>query len=318
MRAAVAFLSFAVACGPNVGSGEGGPGDGVGPDANPNRPSEFTDAAPAKPCDKMDILFIVDDSGSMAEEQTNLAANFPEFVNVIDNHTTSAGDLLDYRVAVTTTGRDVDYTITLPPPFSTSLPQSEDGANGELLQKCGMNKRWLNRADADVSSTFSCAANVGTSGPSLEMPLYTMELAFSDRMDDGTNAGFLRDDALLALVILTDENDCSRRDNNFTVQNDACDPPGPEHIPIGDSIGFLDNLTGNRSRWAAAVIAGPGPGTCESAFGSAYEATRLKEFVNQAGTNATFSSICDGDLSGGLEQALDTFESACEGFDPIL
>ena len=41
-------------------------------------------------------------------------------------------------------------------------------------------------------------------------------------MTDGTNSGFLRPDALLAVVILTDEDDCSREDNNFTIQNDSC------------------------------------------------------------------------------------------------
>lgn len=319
MRVVLAILlTSVVACGPSTGSpqnegdnGGGGGGGGGGGD-------EFADARPSEPCNKMDILFVIDDSGSMAEEQTNLATNFPQFINVIDNYMTTAGDLLDYRVAVTTTGRDVDYTIVLPPPFGASLPISESGANGEMLQKCGMSQRWLNRNDTDVAGTFSCVANVGTSGPSLEMPLYTTELALKDRMADGTNAGFLRDDALLAIVMLTDENDCSRRDNNFEVENDACDPPGPEHIDPAETVAFLDSLTGNRSRWATAVIAGPGPGTCESNFGLAYEATRLKDFVTLTGQNAVFSSICDGDLSSALQDALETFSAACENFEPIL
>ncbi len=44
----------------------------------------------------MDVLFVIDNSGSMGQEQTNLIANFPQFINVLDN----SG--LDYRVAVTT------------------------------------------------------------------------------------------------------------------------------------------------------------------------------------------------------------------------
>jgi hypothetical protein len=35
--------------------------------------------------------------------------------------------------------------------------------------------------------------------------------------------------------------------------------------------------------------------------------------VTQTGANATMSSICDGDLSIGLAQALALFESACGG-----
>lgn len=324
MRVAVLLLSsFVFACGPNAsgpGGGDGEGGDsGAGPDAGDEVPdNEFADAAPPEPCEKMDIVFVVDNSGSMSEEQQNLANNFPEFIRVIDEYMTSTGELLDYRVAVTTTGRDVDYTIVPPPPFDdTTIPMSESGENGELLQKCGMPRPWLERGDPDVAGTFSCAAEVGTSGPSLEMPLYTTELAFSDRIDDGTNAGFLREDALLALVVLTDEDDCSRRDNNFEVENDQCDPPGPEHMAVTESLSFLDDLTGARGRWATAVIAGPGPGTCESDFGVAYEATRLQDFVSQAGDNAVFSSICQGDLSSSLEQALQTFDAACESFPPI-
>ncbi|HUH03567.1 MAG TPA: hypothetical protein VML75_16335, partial [Kofleriaceae bacterium] len=184
-----------------VGDGNGN-GDGV--DASPGgNGDEFADAIPAQRCSKMDILFVIDDSGSMGEEQANLASNFPQFINVLDTYQTESGDSLDYRVAITTTGRDVDYTIQPPtiPGFPTFPPieQSEDGMNGAFVQDCGMTRRWLERGDVDVSSTFSCAALVGTSGPSLEMPLHATHLAFTERMSDGTNAGFLRDDALLAL-----------------------------------------------------------------------------------------------------------------------
>jgi hypothetical protein len=277
---------------------------------------------PAQRCSKMDILFVIDDSGSMGEEQTNLASNFPQFINVLDTYQTAGGDFLDYRVAITTTGRDLDYTIQPPaiPGFPTFPPitQSERGDNGAFVQDCGMSRRWLERGDVDVSSTFSCAAKVGTSGPSLEMPLHTTKLALQDRMADNTNAGFLRDDALLAIVILTDEDDCSREDNNFTVENDACDSNLPQIVPTTQYLSFLDGLVGDRARWATAVIAGPGPGTCSSSFGDAIEARRLKEFVGQTGTNAVFSSICDGDLTSSLQDALDTFDAACDNFPPVL
>lgn len=323
LGAVSALTLLASGCGPSMGAGDGnGDGNGGGVDAGPGGPNEFADAMPAQRCTKMDILFVIDDSGSMGEEQTNLANNFPQFINVLDTYQTEGGDFLDYRVAITTTGRDVDYTIQPPviPGFPTFPPinQSEDGMNGAFVQDCGMSRRWLERGDVDVSSTFSCAAKVGTSGPSLEMPLHATELAFTQRMTDGTNSGFLRDDALLALVILTDENDCSRRDNNFTVENDACDSSQPQIVPISEYLGFLDGLVGNRGRWATAVIAGPGPGTCSSSFGDAAEATRLKEFVQQTGPNAVFSSICDGDLTSSLQDALDTFEEACDNFPPVL
>ena len=60
-----------------------------------------------------------------------------------------------------------------------------------------------------------------------------------------------------------------------------------------------------------------GPGDCSSGFGSADEVFRLKEFVGLVGDTGVFSSICEGDLTGALDEALGTFETACEGFPPI-
>ncbi len=245
----------------------------------------------------MDIVFVVDDSGSMAEEQSNLASNFPKFVSVLDGFKTKSGSKLDYRIAVTTTGRDLNYTIAALP-----FPMSEKGDNGAFrnTKTCGGTKRWVDKGDPGGSSTFTCRAEAGTGGPSIEMPLYSLKLAFNDRVADGTNAGFLRDDALLAVVIITDEDDCSREDNNFTIQTDDCQTM--ENIkPVGDYAAMLDVAAKGPGRWAAAVIAGDK--SCKSSFGDAIEAKRLKQFVSIAGKNGAFGSICDGDLSGGLQKA---------------
>ena len=318
---AVLFSLALIGCGPSAsdyvdagGGGGGGGDDGGGGGGGGN---EFADAAPAEACEKMDILFVIDDSGSMAEEQGNLGTNFPQFIQVLDNYMTEGGGLLDYRVGVTTTGRDLTWNLELPgfPP----IPFPEFGPNGQLLQDsgCGMSRPWLERDDGNVSTAFPCVANVGTSGSSYEMPLYATELALVDRVNDGSNAGFLREDALLAIVILTDEDDCSRPDDNFSALSDSCSPEPAEALPVDHFLTVLDGVKLERGRWAAAVIAGPGPGTCSSSFGEAFEATRLKQFVSLVGTNAVFSSICDGDLSGSLEDALDTFDAACSAFPPI-
>jgi hypothetical protein len=309
-----------------TGSGPGSGSGGITPGGGGTGTDPIDNEGKMGPCAKMDILFVVDNSGSMSEEQSNLATNLPKFIDVLDNFKNSAGAELDWRVGVTSTGKDVSYTVVLPPPFSISTPLSEKGENGELLEKmgCGMTRRWIEPTDANGSTEFACNAKLGTNGSGMEMPLETMRMAFDARVKDGTNAGFLRDDALLAVVILTDENDCSRSDNNFTVKlgngqngtsNGECDPKDLNKVQ--DYADFLDQLKGGTGRWATAVVAGPGPGDCMSAFGSAEEATRLKDFVGLAGQNGVFSSICDGDLTIGLHNALETFQAACESFPPI-
>src|SRR5688572_29539611 len=196
------LVVFAMAaCGPptSPNGGDDG-GDDPGPDADE---TPWTDANAAG-CQKLDILFVIDNSGSMGQEQTNLIANFPGFITVLD----ASG--LDYRVAVTTTARQYHYAMSSP--LGGSIPMDTGaGEDGAMLQpaSCNMTKRWIDKSDPTPATTFSCVANVGTSGNGDEMPLGGMRDAFEDRMADNTNAGFRRTDALLGVVFLTDEEDCS-------------------------------------------------------------------------------------------------------------
>lgn len=288
---------LAAACGPGVRDDGTGGDDDDGPPVDPP-PGE------KKQCNQMDIIFVVDDSGSMSEEQSNLAANFPMFAQVLSTYTTPEGDPIDYRVAVTTTGRDMQYTVQ-------GISFSEDGDNGAFKSNCGLSKSYLEPTDANMSGTLACRANVGTSGPGIEMPLLMSKWALSERIMDGTNAGFLRDEALLGVVYLTDENDASTDTNNWTITISSPDPMPTWHA--ADQVEFFDQLKGHRSRWAAGVIAGDG--NCTSSFGDAVDAARLKEFVDLANgngtTQATFSSICSGDLTSSLQNILATFQAAC-------
>lgn len=255
-------------------------------------------------CQKLDLLFVIDNSGSMGEEQANLIANFPTFIQVLDQ----SG--LDYRVAVTTTGREYHYNMSLP--IGGSIPQDTgSGENGQMLKPaaCNMTKRWIDKTDPNPAQMFSCVANVGTNGNSDEMPLGGMRDALEDRMTDGTNVGFRRTDALLGVVFMTDEEDCSYEQSvTLSFGQTLCEA---QLEPATNYVAFLDAYTGHRSRWAAAAIAGMGPGDCTSAFGSANEATRLKAFVAAAGAQARMSSICDGNLATSLQQTLALFQSAC-------
>jgi hypothetical protein len=300
------FSLLLAACGPSAGDFVDGGGGGPGRDGG-GGPNEFADAAPAEECQKMDIVFVVDNSGSMVEEQSALAASFPQFITVLDNYMTASGDLLDYRIAVTTTGATASPTFVIPGFPAIPMPQSGD--DGAFRTGCGMTGKWLERSDPDVTGKFQCLADVGTGGPSVEMQLYATKLALT-RTDQ---ADFARDDALLAFVILSDEDDCSVEDNvDFTIQDDTCMPAPPEMASVDSYIDFFDTLTGDRGRWAAAVIAGDS--TCPDAF---RDGIRLREFVDKAGDNVIHSKICVSDLSAALGSAIETFEAACDSFPPI-
>ena len=168
---------FASACGPSMTRGDDDDNQAQ-PDANGGS-NTGGDAPNAAMCTEMDLLFVIDNSGSMGQEQTNLIANFPTFINVLD----ASG--LNYRVAVTTTARNYSYNMTVP--ILGNVPQSTSGESGEMLKKGSMTKRWLDKGDPNIGMTFSTLANVGTSGSGDEMPLGAIRDAFEDRMTDGTN-----------------------------------------------------------------------------------------------------------------------------------
>lgn len=325
MRLAIALCSLSVilstACGPSAHDRGGGddPGDGAGADggagdrADARAAYDWPDGGQRAACDQMDILFVIDNSGSMAQEQSNLAANFPAFISVLDSFTNADGEPIDYHVGVTTTGVSKEWEIDTGLPFP--IEESQDGEDGHLQTgaSCGMPRRWLERGDAEVSQKFSCIASVGTGGPSDEMPLEGARLALTARMADSSNAGFLRSEALLALVILTDEEDCSRPDDHFTLgfAEDLCSTAAP----VTQYVSALDGVVGGRDRWAAAIIAGVGPGQCSSDLGNAEEAQRLIDFAGQVGPNAITSSICQGDLASPLADAMETFQAACNDIE---
>jgi hypothetical protein len=324
IAAAVATIALG-ACAPgepgntHPGDDDGDDDSAVHPDADPN--AGFIDAAPfldAGPfvdggdqngaCDKIDILFVVDNSASMEDEQVALAAAFPQFVSVIENYTNHTGQHLDYRVAITTT--DVTWV-------DIFIPMAgNDGkfVNGNCPQWPN-GRGWLQRGDTDVSGAFSCAAKVGIDGSGFEMPLEGAKLALIDRIPN-PNGNFLREDALLAIVLLTDENDCSKPGLAVDLlhPNPCADPTLLE--PVTNYISKFDTLKGGHGRWATAVIAiPPGAGQCGGSQSS--ENVRLKSFTDMTGANAVFTNICSGNMAQSLMTAFDTFGLACENIPPV-
>ncbi len=300
---AICIAAFVCACGPTSHSNNGGDDDGT-VDANTGGGgggggggSNGSDAAQRL----LEDRHLVRDRqlGIDGPEQTNLIANFPTFISVLD----ASG--LDYRVAVTTTARNYTYTMTVP--IIGAQIQSTMGESGAMLKKGTMTKRWIDKADQDVAGTFATLANVGITGSADEMPLGAVRGALGP-CRTGERMGFRRSDALLGIVILTDENDCSYEASvTLPFGQSLC---SSMMEPASNYKTFLDQYTGNPTRWAAA-ISGKGPGRCSSGFGDAAEATRLIDFKNQVGSNAIMSSICDGNLSMGLGQALMLFQNAC-------
>ena len=219
-------------------------GSDDGSDANPDSDSD-SDGGPGPDMSRaVDVLFIVDNTGSMREEQALLAASAPRLVSELEAAN------VDYRIAVTTT--DVGN------PWCTATGSEQgrlvltscrsrlsdfvfegattiDATQEACLDACGLDslvieatatdedatprpRPWIESeggvsnvgGGASVAQALQCALPQGINGCGFEAPLEAMRSAFA-RFDlpSEDSAGFHRSDALLYVVFVTDEADCS-------------------------------------------------------------------------------------------------------------
>lgn len=130
---------------------------------------------------KVDLLFVVDDSCSMDEEQALLGERFSAFLDLAQEET------IDYHVAVTT----------------TDLGPS--GAGGAFVGTPPV----ITPRTVDPAAAFAANAMVGLGGTDAEQGLAAARAALSPPLVEGPNAGFLRPDASLGIVFVSDEDDQS-------------------------------------------------------------------------------------------------------------
>lgn len=168
---------------------------------------------PVRPPGAVDILFVIDDSTGMAEEQVALVQSFSSFLATLE---TASGGLPSLHVGVVST--DVGAG-----PYS--LPNCTGNGDNGVLQSAavggmcsGPNDAFI-KDEVDVTGsritnysgtlpdTFSCIAQLGVQGCAFEQPLESMRRALNG--SNPSNAGFLRDSATLAVIVVSDEDDCS-------------------------------------------------------------------------------------------------------------
>jgi len=212
--------------------------------------------------DKVDLLFMIDNSGSMKVNQENITAQLPHLVKILASGDKDGDTKPDFtpvsslHLAVVTTdmgtqaGRKSDYLASghCNKLNAAGAPVGDDGVmvnvanvskdvdvhpgpecaalNGQRYQTFIPSAMG---ADPKVfADQFACIAGVGTKGCGLEQPLESIWKALGPsaegpskdynrfvygvghgNLGDKANAGFLRDDSVLAIISVTDEEDCS-------------------------------------------------------------------------------------------------------------
>ena len=129
-----------------------------------------------------DILWMIDNSCSMEEEQLELTNNFDAFINYfIDSG-------LDWHVGV------------------VSTDMSRNDHKGKLQTAFGYT--YIDEHTPDPVIVFRQMASMGTSGSGAEKGLASIYTALEQHRD-GANKGFYREDGLLSIIVISDEHDQS-------------------------------------------------------------------------------------------------------------
>jgi hypothetical protein len=176
------------------------------------------------PGNKIDLLFLIDNSRSMDLMQDELRRRFPQFLQRLVD-LAHAGTNTDLHVGVVTSDYGAGYRS-----FPNSGCDASPGGQRGILQPLGENAPVGCQPPVganyiaytfdgfaggpnnlpngqDLAATFTCMASVGSSGCGDEHVLEAAYQALSGKIPE--NAGFLRDNALLVVVFLTNEDDCS-------------------------------------------------------------------------------------------------------------
>jgi hypothetical protein len=195
----------------------------------------------------VDVLFVIDNSGSMAEEQALLSQNFASFIGVLEADDVSA----NYRLGITTTDAGNPRCPSTTPENGTLVLSSclDRVATNEF--KYGTDdfafacsdyctkqdkdlmirptttqydtkpapRKWIERIEkqsniggvASNVEAFQCYGPQGVAGCGFESHLESMYKALAKASDKGSvaNYGFLREAAILSIVVISDETDCS-------------------------------------------------------------------------------------------------------------
>jgi hypothetical protein len=332
--AGVTALGFALACSgsyssPGVDAAGGGGGRPVGSGgdlgppqaagsptqaASPDLPATIFDDEEAPPaatdggrCRKVDFLYVVDNSASMTDKQASLARSFAGFSRVVEETLGTS----DHHIMVIDTD-DTNVGDIL------ATGSMDDGCSGKLGvgmrmgsegQDCGIdgNQRFLVDGQEHMADTFACLARVGTFGNSDEHPIDALLAAVAAVSNplEHCNEGFLRDDAVLVVTLITDEEDDLSKGHPDAWRLALRNVKGGNQEAIV-MLGLIGDLQ---------VPGGLPGGPCDPVSGSS--SPRLQKFV-EGFEYGSLGSVCAPEYSAFFAEAVRPIETACEAFTPIL
>jgi len=290
-------------------SGAGGAGGEVGSGGalsiDPPTGTGGGDAADA--CTNVDLLFVVDNSGSMADQQQSLIASFDGFVKGIRDKLAGAQS---YHIGVVTTD---DYYANQPGCTGIGSLVTRTGGFSSSNQDCSpfaSGARFLDASQPDLADRFACAAKVGVGGNDDERPMRAMLNAVKPAMNapGACNAGFSRLDSLLIVVLITDEDDVPDQCDSDT----QCATYGSG----GDPQSWYDEIVSYKGGLAQNIVVLSLIGRKAGNSCGAQVAAKHIGFNKRFGENGYIGDVCAPTYDAFFTEVLPTIETACKNYEP--
>lgn len=170
---------------------------------------------------QVDVLFIVDNSTSMAVSQAQLALAFPSIVSVLQ-------------------ALQADWQIAL---ISTDM--TDPAHRGRLIPFDAAGSRILTPTTTDGTGAFQNALIMGTEGSQLERAFTAAWQAITPPLASHDNVGFPRPDSRLVMIALSDEDDCSDEGGLAVEGSAACVAHASLLVPVES---YLERFLGTRNQ----------------------------------------------------------------------
>lgn len=272
-------------------------------------------------CEKVDFLFVIDNSGSMGDNQDSLIASFPGFIQSIQSTLTEAQD---YHIMVVDTdaqwGGECEL---LCPLFFNTCPDIPQYPCGIVPDACNSTlgagvvhtmasdapnvpcdfttgARYMDSSEPDLTGAFQCAAKVGSDGDGSERQMGAMVGALSPVLAEpgACNEGFVRQDAILVVTLITDEEDAASN---------------------GNPAGWYANVISSKFADANAIVMLGLINDTDAAMpmcpADSQDPVNLRTFIDMF-PNRIRGSVCAGSYNDFFQQAVDLIDTTCDEFIP--
>ncbi len=228
----------------------------------------ISQSASIKSQNKVDILMITDNSGSMGYEQKSMAKRMGTFVSKLQG--------LDWKIGITTTD-----------------PRNVTLGDGRLVPMKNLTNTYSISSSMNPNTAQQIlGATIQRSevGHDQEQGIFVTYRAIERSMmtSDPTNANFLRPDAAFAAVVISDEDESAT---------------GPKNKPE-NLLNFVETTyKGNKKFVFHSIITKPGDTACQKQqgfnFGTVYAKMSTLTGAGSVG-GAIIGSVCESDYAGQL------------------